>query len=109
MNFDEFTFQEENEQAPVVAPKKYTIEIQVTKRTTYKSQTTVKGLDIELFGHDSYKPFLKDLRTKHNCSCAVRKDDNVLVASGNQAENIKKYLLEKTTLNESDITIHSFM
>ena len=81
------------------------VNIRIQQRTTRKRITTVQGLDQEL----DLKRILKTLKKTHNCNGTVIKSQeygDVLKMSGDQRQNVRRFLIENEIVSKDNIIIH---
>lgn len=87
------------------APHVQKVNIRIQQRTTRKRITTVQGLDQEL----DLKRILKTLKKTHNCNGTVIKSQeygDVLKMSGDQRQNVRRFLIENEIVSKDNIIIH---
>lgn len=89
------------------------IHIKIQQRNGKKSFTIVEGLDkIELPEGKKMDDFLSGIaqkfRKSFNCSATVIKKDNSIKLSGDQRDNISKFIINHKIVNEDQIKIHGF-
>ncbi len=81
------------------------VNIRIQQRTTRKRITTVQGLDQEL----DLKRILKTLKKTHNCNGTLIKSQeygDVLKMSGDQRQNVRRFLIENEIVSKENIIIH---
>jgi len=78
------------------------IDIRVVQRNGRKTTTTIEGLQLE-----NLQDLLKHWKKKFSCNGSIAKDvENVVILSGNQADDIKKFLIHEKLATESKIRVH---
>lgn len=108
-NLDDF------DQENCIVSKKECVHIRVQQRNGRKSITTVENLatcnDEAVSGMTDIKYLenvAKFFRKKFKCSAAVKKEDKVIQLSGDNRQDIKKFLIENNTVSEDGIKVHGF-
>jgi translation initiation factor 1 len=78
------------------------IDIRVVQRNGRKTTTTIEGLVIE-----NLQDLLKHWKKKFSCNGSIAKDvENIVILSGNQADLVKKFLLDEKLATENKIRVH---
>eukprot|EP00741_Cyanophora_paradoxa_P013905 tig00020723_g13423.t1 len=83
------------------------VHIRIQQRAGKKSITTVQGLPEEL----DFKLVLKAFKKQFNCNGTVVEDEElgeVLQLSGDQRENIARFLIDEEICEKANIKVHGF-
>ena len=81
------------------------IDIRVVQRNGRKTTTTIEGLEL-----DNLNDLLKHWKKKFSCNGSIAKDEqNIVILSGNQADLVKKFLLNEKLATENKIRIHGLL
>lgn len=78
------------------------IHIRLFHRNARKTITTLEGLNKDL----NFKKLLDHLKRKFNCNGAIK--ENIISFSGDQRENLTKFLIEEGIANQDQIKIHGY-
>jgi len=78
------------------------IDIRVVQRNGRKTTTTIEGLALE-----NLSDLVKHWKKKFSCNGSIAKDvENVVILSGNQADLVKKFLLDEKLATENKVRVH---
>lgn len=78
------------------------IDIRVVQRNGRKTTTTIEGLVI-----DNMADLLQHWKKKFSCNGSIAKDvEHVVILSGNQADAIRKFLIQEKLAAENKIRVH---
>lgn len=83
------------------------IHLRSQQRNGRKCITIIQGLDEEL----DEKKILKYLKKTFQCNGCISVDDEygkIIQLSGDQKENVKKFLIDQEIYNEENIVVHGY-
>jgi translation initiation factor 1 len=83
------------------------IHLRIQQRNGRKCITTVQGLSESL----DLKPILKTFKKSFSCNGSISKNDEygkIIQMSGDQRDNVKKWLLKQSIVSEKEVIVHGF-
>lgn len=83
------------------------VHIRIQPRTNRKSMTTIENLYEHVNNPEKFKRMIKYFRKKFCCTCTIM-ENNCLKLTGDQRENLKKFLVKQKIVDEDQIVIHGY-
>jgi len=79
------------------------VNIQMTQRNGRKCITTISGLQAK---NEELKSLVSVWKKSFSCNGSINKEDNSIMLSGNQVENVANYLIKNNIARANQIRIY---